>query len=235
MLYFIGILALAVVAYFVFVSGNSTTEKDSQNRWRDEQMRDAEEILVSGLENNNNSKISEGLDRLNVLMKKYPDFAKPFIRTLQMALRAKQYDLAKSTLQLMQDRFADHPEVKSNLSEWMSVLEKIGITEQETSVNSHVDEGILQYFAKAKGQWDDGKNDEAFGSYLKGLEKFTANGNKLTNESPLAVRIAFRACRMFSLDALNAGNSELGAQFMSWCEVARVDMNEEIDVSDAKK
>ena len=91
------------------------------------------------------------------------------------------------------------------------------------------------FFIHAKICWDKENLAEAFDAYIEGLNMYTDSGETLDQSSALTVRIAFRACRMFSKDALENGNPDLGVRFCDWCEKAGVDMNEDIDISDAQK
>lgn len=90
-------------------------------------------------------------------------------------------------------------------------------------------------FAKGKMLWDEGKESAAFDTYLEGLNHFLAAGQVMNSTAPLAARVAFRACRMFSIQALReASDTSLGVRFFDWCELAGVDPNEDIDISDAR-
>lgn len=95
----------------------------------------------------------------------------------------------------------------------------------------------LQYrnFVHAQVLWDSDEKQQAFEYHLKNLHLFSSRGGVLSNEAPLHVRVAFLACRMFSKEALEEENTDLGVAFMGWCEVVGIDMNKEIDISDAKR
>jgi tetratricopeptide (TPR) repeat protein len=90
-------------------------------------------------------------------------------------------------------------------------------------------------FMHGKVCWDLEKNDEACRTYLSALNFYTDRGSEFSQDSPLVVRMAFVASRMFSKTALDDDEgAELGVLFFDWCEKAGIDVNEEIDVSDAK-
>lgn len=90
-------------------------------------------------------------------------------------------------------------------------------------------------FVKGKLLWDDGNNSAAFESYIEGLHHFLDTGQVMSKAAPLTARIAFRACKMFSKQALERdSNADLGVRFFDWCERAGIDANEDIDISDAR-
>jgi len=87
-------------------------------------------------------------------------------------------------------------------------------------------------FLKGKLLWDDSQNRAAFDIYLEGLHKFLDAGEAMNNKASLPARIAFRACRMFSIQALEQdSNSDLGVRFFDWCDRADIDVNEDIEIS----
>ncbi len=89
-------------------------------------------------------------------------------------------------------------------------------------------------FAWGKFYWDGDREAEAFDAYMQGLRYWSESGNSMSQSAPLLPRIAFRAVRMFSRTALDAGNTALGVEFLDYCENTGVDMNMKIDISDAK-
>ncbi len=73
-------------------------------------------------------------------------------------------------------------------------------------------------FTHGKVNWDREKPEEAFNSYMEGLELFTASGEQFGQSSPLPVRIAFVASRMFSKNAMDLGNNNMGIRLIDWCK-----------------
>lgn len=90
------------------------------------------------------------------------------------------------------------------------------------------------YFALGKLLWDMEKETLAFRAYIDGLNHWREAGNIIGQSSPILPRIAFVASRMFSKNALENGNTDLGVELLEFCEASGVDMNLEIDVSDAR-
>lgn len=92
------------------------------------------------------------------------------------------------------------------------------------------------FFGVGKLCWNNGHEAMAFRAYMDGLERWREAGNTISQSSPLLPRIAFVASRMFAKDAMEQhDNTYLGVELLDFCEASGVDMNLEIDVSDAQR
>ncbi len=101
---------------------------------------------------------------------------------------------------------------------------------------SRVDQEVLEsaYFGLGKVCWNEGHELYSFRAYMDGLDRWRLAGNTISQSSPLLPRIAFVASRMFAKNAMeHRENSDLGVELLDFCEASGVDMNLEIDVSDA--
>jgi hypothetical protein len=90
-------------------------------------------------------------------------------------------------------------------------------------------------FGVGKYCWDNEREDLAFIAYMTGLDYWREGGNTISQASPLLPRIAFVACRMFSRKAMEQGDQmDMAVKVLDFCEASGVDMNLDIDVSDAR-
>lgn len=91
-------------------------------------------------------------------------------------------------------------------------------------------------FGVGKLCWNEGQEHLAFRAYMDGLDRWRQAGNMISQSSPLLPRIAFVATRMFAKNAMEQHeNTDLGVELLDFCEASGVDMNLEIDVSDAPR
>lgn len=91
-------------------------------------------------------------------------------------------------------------------------------------------------FGVGKLCWNEGHEHLAFRAYMDGLDRWRQAGNMISQSSPLLPRIAFVATRMFAKNAMEQHeNTDLGVELLDFCEASGVDMNLEIDVSDAPR
>lgn len=128
--------------------------------------------------------------------------------------------------------------VQTDLVEnWNSILTILKSGYEACSGNrSHQEEIETAYFGLGKACWDLDREDLAFKAYMIGLNKWRAAGNIINQSSPLLPRIAFVASRMFSKNALERdNNTDMGSEFLDFCEASAVDINLDIDVSYAPR
>ena len=88
-------------------------------------------------------------------------------------------------------------------------------------------------FTHGKACWDREETRASFDSYLEGLENWRDDGNTISQDSPVHVRIGFLAARMFSKNAMESGDKDMAIRFFDFCESADLDVNLDLDVSDA--
>jgi hypothetical protein len=96
----------------------------------------------------------------------------------------------------------------------------------------HQEEIELAYCVLGRLAWDASEERLAFEAYMSALRRWQDAGHVIAQAAPVQYRIAFVAARMFSKNALDAGEAEMAGEFFDLCEVFGVDMNFEIDVSD---
>lgn len=91
-------------------------------------------------------------------------------------------------------------------------------------------------FGVGKLCWNQGYEQLAFRAYMDGLNRWRQAGNTISQSSPLLPRIAFVGTRMFAKNAMEQHeNTDLGVELFDFCEASGIDMNLEIDVSDAQR
>lgn len=101
---------------------------------------------------------------------------------------------------------------------------------------AHQEEIETGFFGLGKMCWNEGYELFAFRAYMDGLDRWRQAGNTISQSSPLLPRIAFVASRMFAKNAMEQDeNTDLGVELLNFCEASGVDMNLEIDVSDAPR
>jgi hypothetical protein len=92
------------------------------------------------------------------------------------------------------------------------------------------------FFGLGKLCWNEGYELFAFRAYMDGLDRWRQAGNTISQSSALLPRIAFVASRMFAKNAMEQhNNTDLGVELLNFCEASGVDMNLEIDGSDAPR
>ncbi len=92
------------------------------------------------------------------------------------------------------------------------------------------------FFGVGKLCWNGGHEELAFRAYMDGLDRWRQAGNRISQSSPLVHRIAFGASRMFAKNAMEKhANMDLSVEFLDFCEASGVDINLEIDISDAPR
>ena len=91
-----------------------------------------------------------------------------------------------------------------------------------------------QLFVLGKMCWDEGLNGASFAAYSQGLDYWVSAGNRIGQEAPLPHRIGFCVMRKLSKDALENGDNKMGVLLLDLCEKSEIDINIDIDVSDAK-
>lgn len=101
---------------------------------------------------------------------------------------------------------------------------------------AHQEEIENTFFGLGKLCWNEGYELFAFRAYMDGLDRWRQAGNIISQSSPLLPRIAFVASRMFAKKAMEQHeNTDLGVELLDFCEASEIDMNLEIDVSDAPR
>ena len=91
----------------------------------------------------------------------------------------------------------------------------------------------MAYCVLGRLAWNASEERQAFEAYMSALRRWQDAGHVIAQAAPVPYRIAFVAARMFSKNALDAGEAEMAGEFFDLCEGFGVDMNFEIDVSDA--
>lgn len=188
----------------------SATRQDSATPLTQSQMRQRYNDAMLLWESGDAEKIRTAIPIFNHLVDVGADFPGPYVKAFNILTGLDANKFSKEIVDVLRKarhKFPDDPEFTEDLE--------------------------IALFSHGKASWDREDEVTAFDSYLEGLHSWSDRGNTVNQDSPVHVRIGFLAARMFSKAAMNNGNEKMAIRFSDYCEKNHIDMNLDLDVSDA--